>query len=132
MVCSSPIHDFLSILLSTTEQVLVQMQLEPSNQEGWCVVGRLTTAESLRGSIVVVMHHCCCERMLLSPAVLTAPDGLSRHAVGCRLQERNTMLQAMVDSPEEAEGWDAPQAERPAGTGGSMTTSTLHRILQVR
>ena len=42
------------------------------------------------------------------------------------------MLQAMVDSPEEAEGWDAPQAERPSGTGGSMTSSTLHRILQVR
>ena len=49
----------------------------------------------------------------------------------CRLQERNTMLQAMVDSPEEAEGWDAPQVERPPGTGGSMTSSTLHRILQV-
>ena len=41
------------------------------------------------------------------------------------------MLQAMVDSPEEAEGWDAPQAERPPGSGGSMTSSTLHRILQV-
>ena len=42
------------------------------------------------------------------------------------------MLQAMVDSPEEAEGWDAPQAKRASGTGGSMTSSTLHRILQVR
>lgn len=51
--------------------------------------------------------------------------------LACRLQERNTMLQAMVDSPEEAEGRDAPQAERPPGTGGSMTSSTLHRILQV-
>ena len=56
---------------------------------------------------------------------------LSTYAVNCRLQERNAMLQAMVDSPEEAEGWDAPQAERPAGAGGSMTSSTLHRILQV-
>lgn len=41
------------------------------------------------------------------------------------------MLQAMVDSPEEAEGWDAPQGERPTSTGGTMTSSTLHRILQV-
>lgn len=48
-----------------------------------------------------------------------------------RLQERNTMLQAMVDSPEEAEGWDAPQAGRPSGAGGTMTSSSLHRILQV-
>ncbi len=41
------------------------------------------------------------------------------------------MLQAMVDSPEEAEGWDAPQGERPTSAGGTMTSSTLHRILQV-
>ena len=51
--------------------------------------------------------------------------------VPCRLQQRNTMLQAMVDSPEEAEGWDAPRAGRPAGAGGTMTSSSLHRILQV-
>ncbi|KAL0035573.1 hypothetical protein WJX77_012505 [Trebouxia sp. C0004] len=49
-----------------------------------------------------------------------------------RLQQRITMLQAMVDSPEEAEGWDAPQGERPANAGGTMTSSTLHRILQER
>ena len=49
----------------------------------------------------------------------------------CRLQQRITMLQAMVDSPEEAEGWDAPQGERPTSAGGTMTSSSLHRILQV-
>ncbi|KAL0044478.1 hypothetical protein WJX82_008975 [Trebouxia sp. C0006] len=49
-----------------------------------------------------------------------------------RLQQRITMLQAMVDSPEEAEGWDAPQGERPTSAGGTMTSSTLHRILQER
>ncbi|DBA74650.1 TPA: hypothetical protein ACH3X2_009428 [Trebouxia sp. C0005] len=49
-----------------------------------------------------------------------------------RLQQRITMLQAMVDSPEEAEAWDAPQGERLASSGGTMTSSTLHRILQER
>ena len=50
---------------------------------------------------------------------------------GHRLQQRITMLQAMVDSPEEAEGWDVAQEERPVSTAGTMTSSSLHRILQV-
>ena len=67
--------------------------------------------------------------MPFSHCLVAFPLGIS---VGCcRLQQRITMLQAMVDSPEEAEGWDAPQGERPASAGGTMTSSTLHRILQV-
>lgn len=72
---------------------------------------------------------CIVSHMPSNHLVVALPIGFS--VVCCRLQQRITMLQAMVDSPEEAEGWDAPQGERPTSAGGTMTSSTLHRILQV-